>query len=740
LGKSVYLQELQTERDLLKKTMKQQAELLQQNLADMKRQLEEKSKKSSELVLDQVKLPKRISEWRAAHVQAWMAYQMDLPQYVPAFEEASVDGLLLLSYITDESLSDDLGITTPLHRKKILTSISALRDREASLKDLESKHQASRAQSVEEPRTKKSAAPADVVKKQKQKQIANVREQNEVERVRLARDMKAYREAQARAAKKRESKSNIWKFEYTGAEEPRDTDIWADSKANGRTAAYDLTMAELFNQTGVSDGYIGSVRQVPANLSFDEVLSVIKGAMYDVSNRLIRIEQAKQLQSEALDSDLESAGHEYDVQGDIDETESHIDDDPPNYDETALAVSVDDRKAEYNDTLDIPQNDEVSSDPPPYSTSVVKKVSGKQQAQPPVRYDRVGLIFSTMVNLQNNGASWIGQNDKLTRLKLYGALESVLRLKLGWPQFDALWTHLDSFRTGEIDKSEFKAYFGDLSSFETNEGIGTLSTHDGTSDMRAFAKILYEFCDILRGIGFTVSEIFSTFDRNGSGLISLSEFCSLVRTVLGKNVDKKQIYRAFALFDIDNSRSVELNEIMLIIYKIWKSQLQELAEKISALDERTEGTEVDRLIKERGRIKDAIRKNYPREWRDRTERLGDSKLSGPFSSLLNSLQIGTKKFTLSPTLRSTTNFSPPGSPNGRGIDERAESSLLLQSRPRSPIFGRNEMRRYKLNASSDIALPKRPGRILTMPKTVLVNANSMFSAEEATAILRRAQP
>jgi hypothetical protein len=345
-----------------------------------------------------------------------------------------------------------------------------------------------------------------------------------------------------------------------------------------------------------------------------------------------------------------------------------------------------------------------------------------------------------MVNLQNNGASWIGHNDKLTRLKLYGALESVLRLKVGWPQFDALWTQLDSFRTGEIDKNEFKAYFGNLASFEMNEGIGTLSTHDGTSDMRAFAKILYEFCDILRGIGLTVGEIFSTFDRNGSGVISLSEFCSLLRTVLGKNVDKKQIYRAFSLFDMDNSRSVELDEVMLIIYKVWKSQLQELAEKISALDESTNGVEIDRLIKERGRIKDAIRKNYPREWRDRTERLGDSKLSGPFNSLLNSLQIGTKKFTLSPTLQSTANFSPPGSPSNRVMDERTENSLLSQSAPRSPTFGRNEIKRYKLTASADAALPKRPGRVLTIPKTVLVNANSMFSAEGTDAVLKRAQP
>lgn len=740
---------------MLKKTMEQHAEMLQKNLLDMKRQLEESKKDiqsgTSQVALDQVKLPNRVSEWRAAHVQAWIAYQMDLPQYVTAFQEASVDGLLLLSYIGDESLNEDLGVTNALHRKKILSSIASLRAKEASLKAHESKRTVSRAENVEQPRVKKSVkparAPTEVIKSQKVS--ASVREQNEIERVRLMRDMKAYREAQARAAKKQEGKSNVWKFEYTGADKPRDSDMWAETKSNGHSSAYDLTMAELFNQTGASDGYVGPVRQVPPNLSLDEVISVIKGAMYDTSNRLIRIEEAKRLQAEALDSDLESVENENDYNNleEIDGTHSNIELEgdfgpPPTYDDgnaASDAVGEDILDSQYEDPpLGSLVIDEASLAPPPYDSSPRKKGTKKERRpQSPKRYDRVGLIFNTIIGLQNNGASWIGQNDKLTRLKLYGALESVLRLKLGWPQFDALWTQLDSCRTGEIDAREFKAYFGDLSSFEINEGIGNLSTRDGTSAMRAFARILYEFCDILRGIGLTVAEIFATFDRNGSGFISLSEFCSLLRTVLGKMVDKKQVYRAYALFDTDNSRTVELNELMLVIYKIWKAQLNELADKISALDERTNGADIDRLIKQRALIKDAIRKNYPREWRDRTERLGSGKLAGPFSSLLSSLQIGAhKNFVSSPTLLSTGEFSPPGSPNERypSPNHRGEVG------PQSPSFGRNEMRRYKLANTSGSTLPSRPGRVLSLPKTVLVNANSMFSAEGAAAVLQKVHP
>ena len=48
--------------------------------------------------------------------------------------------------------------------------------------------------------------------------------------------------------------------------------------------------------------------------------------------------------------------------------------------------------------------------------------------------DRVALIFHAFVKSANNGARWVGENDKLTRLKFEGGLTRVLRLKMAWPQ------------------------------------------------------------------------------------------------------------------------------------------------------------------------------------------------------------------------------------------------------------------------------------------------------------------
>ncbi|CAM9250501.1 unnamed protein product, partial [Ectocarpus fasciculatus] len=520
-----------------------------------------------------------VADWRSAHVQAWLALRMDLPQYVSAFQEASVDGLVLVSCIGDEALNDDLGVTAPLHRRKIMEGIKTLQAKEDEyrLQD-ESRVRKTLREAIEAQPQQKNK----MKKKKKKKKVyvepenktwtGVVREENEIERVKLVRDMKAYREAQARKAKKADT-SKTWKFEYTGAEKPRGDELWGDDVPPHQSRAYDKTMADLLNTTDTTGGYVGPVRSVPSNLSFDEVLTVIKGAMFDTSTRLVRIEEANQKKQDILDSDLESE----DEDGRLSKTKP--------------------------------------------------------------KADRTGLIFNAFVGLQNNGARWIGANDKLTRLKFYGGFEAILRLKIDWPQFDTLWNQLDYVRSGELDKYEFKSFFGDLSEFENNEGAGALSTQTGSESMKAFTKILFEFCDILRHTGFSVIDIFSSFDRNGSGDVSVSEFCSMLRTVLGKQINKKQIYKAYALFDADNSRTISLDEILRIVYKIWKAELDELADKLHKLDEERDTARIDMIVKERGVLKECIKKNFPRQWRDKMARCHGPELAGPFTNLLNSLNI-----------------------------------------------------------------------------------------------------
>jgi hypothetical protein len=105
--------------------------------------------------------------------------------------------------------------------------------------------------------------------------------------------------------------------------------------------------------------------------------------------------------------------------------------------------------------------------------------------------------------------------------------------------------------------------------------------------------------------------MFSGFDRNGSGEISVSEFCSMLRLVVGNTFDKKMIYQALYVLDSDGSKTVSLEELLRFVYKIWRSQLDELSDKLSHLDFRLDAdkhTEV-LVMKERHSIKEAIKKN-----------------------------------------------------------------------------------------------------------------------------------
>ena len=56
-----------------------------------------------------VRLPSDISRWRTKHAQAWLTHTMELPQYVDAFQKASIDGILLVDYMTETHLEDIIG-------------------------------------------------------------------------------------------------------------------------------------------------------------------------------------------------------------------------------------------------------------------------------------------------------------------------------------------------------------------------------------------------------------------------------------------------------------------------------------------------------------------------------------------------------------------------------------------------------------------------------------------------------
>ncbi|TKS71275.1 Kazrin [Collichthys lucidus] len=93
--------------------------LTQQSLSDGEEQLDR---------LQQAELTRNtcMSLWRAGAVQAWLEVVMGMPMYIRACSENVKSGKVLLG-LTDEDLELGLGITNPIHRRKLRLAIEDYR-------------------------------------------------------------------------------------------------------------------------------------------------------------------------------------------------------------------------------------------------------------------------------------------------------------------------------------------------------------------------------------------------------------------------------------------------------------------------------------------------------------------------------------------------------------------------------------------------------------------------------------
>jgi Ca2+-binding EF-hand superfamily protein len=695
--------------------------------------------------INAIKLPLNINTWRTAHVQAWLSLQLDLPQYIDNFYDSSIDGLVLLKHINDQVLEESVGVTIPLHRLKIMEGIASLnkRQNEYERKKRESQRDTAPPPAVveEPPPLKKKAKKAKPTASQTI--FGEVKEHNELERIRLERVIKEQRKEEKKRKKRAEEQHELWKFEYTGGKKPSAGDeshlLTVGQKTGPAVSSrYENIMKSIFETSDLlptattAEAQLPEVtqtlkvRQIPLDSPYDEVLTITRVAMFEVSSRLLQIyfiEKVKELKQNA---DLNpTAGDRY---GD-------------NLIEQTMRGGT---KGAMDDDL-----------PPPVYTEI--EGDEVEDMVPPI--SRSQLIFSALINQKNNDAHWLGPNSKLTRLKFYGGFESVLRLKISWPQFDALWTKLDYRRSGELDEEEFTTFFGDFEEFESpqqfaaSRGLSTAqSSRIKNQSIDQFTAIMYEVCDIFRRNQFSIVEVFQSFDRNGSGFVSISEFHSFLRTILGSSaVNIKDIYRIFAYLDRDNSRTISCQEISMFVYLIWRSQLRELAYRISSLDVGIEEERalIERILRERNEIKEAVKKNFSREWRDFFERKSDEEneamCSGPFGHILKKLGVTVKGGAGG---AQTERAQPrPPSPAGRSLrsptvrNGRSLSASAPRTAPKPAPSGKNDLLKYRIQSSRTQQIPSRKGAVLTVPVTHSLGVGGSFTAEgDAIRYLQNTNP
>ena len=106
---------------------------------------------------------------------------------------------------------------------------------------------------------------------------------------------------------------------------------------------------------------------------------------------------------------------------------------PPAYDDIDVEVEVDDLES-----LPPPAYDSIHTNSQTYNNNtnnsmnnITKTIKTMNNSAKLPETDRAKLIFESFINQKNNSNHWLGTNDKLTRLKFYGGLENLLKIRLG---------------------------------------------------------------------------------------------------------------------------------------------------------------------------------------------------------------------------------------------------------------------------------------------------------------------
>ena len=161
-------------------------------------------------------------------------------------------------------------------------------------------------------------------------------------------------------------------------------------------------------------------------------------------------------------------------------------------------------------------------------------------------------------------------HEHLSRLKFKGALRTLLGIELSWDQLDRVFRRIargDGSKRGGLSWDDFNLAFRRRG----RPGEWPASVE----------RLLFSTCKALVKQRISLKSAFEAFDANGSGWISLSEFSSLIRSVLGhrKKTDdhSKVIYQVFRSIDQDFDRKISLQEFMeywLKVFRQWTAHLK----------------------------------------------------------------------------------------------------------------------------------------------------------------------
>ncbi len=184
------------------------------------------------------------------------------------------------------------------------------------------------------------------------------------------------------------------------------------------------------------------------------------------------------------------------------------------------------------------------------------------------------MCFKSFVNLRNNGAEWLGQNDKVTRMKLDAGVRTILLLKISYHQFDGLHRSVNPSDNGSVTEEDFLKCF--LDNYES------LSKQEEYIQFQQ--RVIETLIDIAESLEFnklTLSDAFTAFDRSGNEEVSVAEFTSFVKKFSEGSLYKKDMFKLLSSIDINFDRKIRKIEFLEFFAGIWSSRLIKLKVKIN---------------------------------------------------------------------------------------------------------------------------------------------------------------
>lgn len=186
---------------------------------------------------------------------------------------------------------------------------------------------------------------------------------------------------------------------------------------------------------------------------------------------------------------------------------------------------------------------------------------------------------------------------------------------------------MDAVRQGDVSFEEFYSFFAD----------GNKVAHQELQDL---ANVFGKLFRLISASDLSINEIFAAFDRNGSGSVSVSEFCSIVQVLLrSERIEKSTIYKSFLALDSSVDKTISLKELSLMIHAFWKYRLDFLKTSIPSV---TDNSILREMLIEKEKLKAALNKNFNRAFRQ-VQPLSVDSLEEPLASILRLLLVSASK-------------------------------------------------------------------------------------------------